>query len=63
MLKCHGKVKIHAIYTSHRYYHINTDGDHRSAYKSSHHIVFMFVLSQCCIIKMTPLGGGWKWTW
>lgn len=35
---------------------INTDGAHRSAYKRSHHIVFMFALSRCDIIKATLLG-------
>lgn len=35
----------------------NTDGAHRSAYKISHHIVFMYAYSQCCIIQMTLLEG------
>lgn len=59
MLTCHGKVKIYAIYihyTATATIYI-PDGDHRSACKSSHHTVFMFALSRCCIIKMTRLEG------
>ena len=54
-----GTVKIHAIYTPHKHYLITTDGDH--CYKSSHHVVFMTALSQCCIINMI-LPKGQKWT-
>ena len=51
MLEHHGKAKMHAIHTAHRYDPVNTDGDHRRA-TSSQHVVFTTASSQRCIINM-----------